>query len=82
MLSNQHRQLHAQFIEYRTEAEKLISERSMIYDNWLMFERAHMLRSPTFEVEYAHDERSPLGLYDCLIPKLREHRKLCLPPEI
>ena len=47
-----------------------------------MFEKAHMLRSPTLEVEYAHDERSPLGLYDCLIPKLREHRKLSLPPEI
>lgn len=28
------------------------------------------------EAEFAHDERSALSLYDSLIPKLREHRKL------
>ena len=41
-----------------------------------------MMRSPTFEAEFAHDSRSPLTLYDCLIPKLREHRKLELCQEM
>ena len=35
-----------------------------------------MMKSPAMEAEYAHDERTPLSLYDCLIPKLRENRML------
>ena len=33
------------------------------------------------EAEYAIDDRSALCLYDCLIPRIREHRKLKLRPE-
>ena len=40
-----------------------------------------MLKTPALEAEYAHDDRSPLQLYDCLIPKLREHRMLQIRPE-
>ena len=46
-----------------------------------MFEHAFSLTSPVLEAEYAHDERSPLNLYDCLIPRLREHRRLRIQPE-
>ena len=35
-----------------------------------------MMKSPALEAEYAHDDRTSLGLYDCLVPRLREHRKL------
>ena len=35
-----------------------------------------MLQSSALEAEYALDERSPLTLYDCLVPKLYEHRQL------
>ena len=34
------------------------------------------------EAEFAHDDRSPLSLYDCLIPQLREHRKFHIRPEL
>ena len=27
------------------------------------------------EAEFSLDDRSPLKLYDCLLPKLKEHRK-------
>ena len=47
-----------------------------------MFERAYAMKSPVMEAEYAHDERSALGLYDCLIPTLREHRQLMIRPEL
>ena len=33
------------------------------------------------EAEYAMDWRHPLQLYDCLVPALRENRKLQIPPE-
>ena len=37
-------------------------------------ERCYAEKSPLNEVEFAFDDRTPLQLYDCLIPRLREHR--------
>ena len=53
-----------------------------MHNYWLTFEKAYALRTPVCEVEFAMDERSPLQLYDCLVPKLREHRKLHIPFEL
>ena len=39
-----------------------------------MFEKAYAMRTPVMEAEYSHDDRTALSLYDCLIPRLREHR--------
>ena len=39
------------------------------------------MTSPVLEAEYAHDERNPLNLYDCLVPRLREYRRLKVQPE-
>lgn len=32
-------------------------------------------KTPVCEAEYALEERSPLDFYNCLIPKLKEHRR-------
>ena len=32
-------------------------------------------KTPVMEAEYAMDDRTPLNFYDCLVPKLREHRR-------
>ena len=32
-------------------------------------------KSPVFEAEYAIDEATSLSLYDCLVPRLKEHRR-------
>lgn len=32
-------------------------------------------KSPVNEAEYAFDGRTPLQLYDCMIPKLKEYQK-------
>ena len=64
------------------ECDKLINEREKMHNYWLTFEKAYALRTPVCEVEFAMDERSPLQLYDCLVPKLREHRKLHIPFEL
>ena len=37
-------------------------------------ERCYAEKSPINEVEFAFDDRTPLQLYDCLIPRLKEHR--------
>ena len=34
------------------------------------------LKSPCMQAEHVIDDASALSLYDCLIPKIREHRRL------
>ena len=36
------------------------------------------LKTPVLEAENALDDRAPLSLYDCLLPKLKEHRRFKL----
>ena len=60
----------------------LISEREMLLERWNFFEKAYIMRSPALECEFAHDERTQLSLYDSVIPKLREHNKLRIRPEL
>ena len=33
------------------------------------------LKTPVTEAEYAIDERTSLSLYDCLVPRIKEHRR-------
>ena len=33
------------------------------------------LKTPCMQAEHAIDDGSALSLYDCLIPKIREHRR-------
>ena len=40
------------------------------------------MKTPVMEAEFAHDERSALSLYNCLIPALREHRRLRIQPQL
>ena len=60
----------------------LSKEREKLLSNWLIFERAYALKTPVMEAEFAHDERSALSLYDCLIPRIREHRRLKIQPDL
>ena len=32
-------------------------------------------KTPVMQAEHCMDDRSPLSFYDCLVPKLREHRR-------
>ena len=49
-------------------AEKAIQDMSSV-------EVALAQKTPVMEAEYAMDDRTALSLYDCLVPKLREHRR-------
>ena len=53
-------------------------ERDILLENWRTTEAALCMKSPVCEVEFAHDDRTALSLYDCLVPKLREQRRLNL----
>ena len=40
-----------------------------------MLELRLACKSPTLDAEFALDEKTPLILYDCLIPQLKENRR-------
>lgn len=49
------------------------------YDNLCkeinMLETYYSIKTPVMEAEHAMDDRTPLALYDCLVPKIKEHRR-------
>ena len=40
-----------------------------------MLETYYSIKTPVMEEEHAMDDRTPLALYDCLVPKIKEHRR-------
>ena len=38
-------------------------------------ELAMAAKTPVMQAEHAIDNRTPLNLYDCLVPKIKEHRR-------
>ena len=63
------------FNDYRVAAEPKFEEVRSLKQKLRDAELAFAGKSPVNEAEYAFDECSPLILYDCLIPKLKEHTK-------
>ena len=63
------------FIKFKERNKEIWKERETCHENWILLERAFAMKTPVMEAEFAIDERSPLSLYDNLIPTLREHRK-------
>ena len=43
-----------------------------------MLEMALAQKTPVMQAEYAIDETNPLSAFECLIPKLKEHRRFKL----
>ena len=46
-----------------------------------ILEKALAQRTPVMEAEHAMNDRTGLDLYDCLIPKIKEHRRFKLLPD-
>ena len=76
VLTTAHHKLLTSVIEARSRNEQYIAEREHCRNNWSIIERAYAMKSPIMEAEYALDERTPLSLYNCMIPMLKEHRRL------
>ena len=63
------------FIMYKKRNDKLIDERETLLRRWVECEKALAIRTPVREAEYALDDWTPLRLYDCLLPMLKEQRR-------
>jgi len=64
-----------QFQQYRMLTDGEIDEKGLLLIQMRTVESLLAQKSPVNEAEYAFDERTPLTLYDCLTPKVKEFRK-------
>ena len=48
----------------------------MVVNKWKIAEQLYSIKTPVMEAEFAVDETTALSLYDCLVPRLKEHRRL------
>ena len=67
----QHRKMTQAFIDCKERFEVIMNEREHILQGLMMSEILIAQKAPTMEVEFALDDRSPLSLYDCLLPMLK-----------
>ena len=75
MMTKEHRKVIKQFINFRNRSEADLKRAEQLRVEVTVLEQRLAMRSPTHEAEFALDERTPLSLYDCLTPKLKEHRR-------
>lgn len=81
LLTKTHHNILQGFIQFKARNDKLIRERETMYACWLYSERALALKTPVREAEFALDDQSALRMYDCLLPLLKEHRRLRVVPD-
>ena len=68
MLTRQHHKVIKQFLHFRDRSAEEIKKANALAAVCPMLELRLAHRSPTLEAEYALDERTPLVLYDSLVP--------------
>ena len=81
VLTRTHHKMIRDFMTFRSRNEDVLREREKLLQNWIFCEEALAHRSPTFEAEFALDEKTALSMYDCLVPVLREHRRFKIMPD-
>ena len=67
-----------QFVEFKQRTTEKLKQADIVLQNAHLLEGILALKTPVLEAENAIDDRTPLSLYDCLIPKLKEHRRFKL----
>ena len=63
-----------QFIEYKGRTNSRLAECAWYKENVKVLELTLARKIPVFEAEYGLSETTPLRLYDCLVPRIKEHR--------
>jgi len=75
LFTNTHHQLVQQFMDYKERTNFVLREKDWRVSQLKLLETALAQKSPVLEAENAIEESSVLVLYDCLVPKIREHRR-------
>lgn len=64
----------SQFILYKRKTNSRLDESEWYKENVKVLEMTLARKIPVFESEYGMSETTPLRLYDCLVPRIKEHR--------
>ena len=64
----------SQFILYKRKTNSRLDESEWYKENVKVLEMTLTRKIPVFESEYGMSETTPLRLYDCLVPRIKEHR--------
>ena len=75
LLTKQHHSVIEQFLNFKERTLARVAENK---DLWAVIEKLETKlaqKTPVLEAEYAIDDQTSLSLYDCLVPKLKEHRR-------
>ena len=80
-ITHNHRKLVEQFLNHKERTQKRLEGISVAEEKIMMLESRLAIETPAFEGEYAIDDRTSLSLFDCLIPKLKEHRRFKIKPD-
>jgi len=75
LLTKQHHNLVTQFLDFKERTLVRIEKNNVLENRVAFLETCYAMKTPVMEAEFALDERSPLSLYDCLVPVLKEHRR-------
>ena len=78
ILTMEHRQLVEQFIEFKQRTIKNIRDIEEFNKKRYEAELRWANAIPVWESEYSFLEQTPLSLYDCLIPKMKEQKLLII----
>ena len=81
LLNRQHHKIIKQFLKYKVRSRKQLEDAEAKLKSLPYLEQAISLKTPVMEAEYAIDDRSPLDLYNCLVPKLQEQRRFTIHQE-
>ena len=63
-----------QFIDLKKQTFDRMAEIDWYKENVKVLELTLARKIPCFEAEYGLSESTPLRMYDCLIPKVKEHQ--------
>ena len=74
-LTREHHKIIQQFLDYKDRIDYFINGLNEAQTRMVTAEMISALKNQIYEAEYATSEDNPLKLFDCLVPKLKEHRK-------
>ena len=80
-LTRQHRSFINQFLDFKERTDKKLQWADEIGSNVAALETMIAMKTPVMEAEHVLDERNKFHFFDCLIPKLKEHRRFKLLPD-
>lgn len=75
MMTKHHYGLIKQFIKYKERSDRQLKISDKLNSHVASLEQRLAIKSPILEAEYAIDDATALSLYDCLVPKIKEHRR-------